>query len=489
LQTIQKMKLMGIFLFVAVLVSSFTYFISEEPNIQTFFDTLDNIVLLNKEKAVDILEGYSISQINEIDLNSLAQSGEKALNNSDFNKVKSEDNQYLTLAADGKPLYQRYRIKIEKDSTESSKVQLKWLGKSNRNVSIYGWDFTKNSWVMLNSTVGRKGGDSTVTVDLDYNTMVQNSAANIIVGTDTKNNILQGKVPGRDEYDFTLAWLTDTQYYSTSYPDIYNKMTKYIVDNARKQNIVYAIHTGDVVDNMDDVNQWENADKSMKLLDKAGIPYGVSAGNHDVGHSEYNYSQFYKYFGEDRFKNMATYGGSPNNNRDHYDIVSAYGRSFIILYLGWHIDESSIQWANEILKKNSDKMAIVATHGYISPRGTYIEEGSLINDKIVAPNKNVFLVLCGHYPGVTINQKRSVDHIYYEMLSDYQFNPEGGAGYLRMLRFDNSNNRIYVETYSPYKNDYNYYDDSKEQFVIPLNPESGEGNLNTDNLEIYISKN
>jgi hypothetical protein len=32
----------------------------------------------------------------------------------------------------------------------------------------------------------------------------------------------------------------------------------------------------------------------------------------------------------------------------------------------------------------------------------------------------------------------------------------------------------------PYKEDYNYYDESKEQFIIPLNPENGEINLNTD---------
>ena len=60
-------------------------------------------------------------------------------------------------------------------------------------------------------------------------------------------------------------------------------MTQWIVDNKEKQNIQYVMHTGDIVDSMDRESEWVNADKSMKILEDANIPYGVLAGNHDVG--------------------------------------------------------------------------------------------------------------------------------------------------------------------------------------------------------------
>ena len=58
------------------------------------------------------------------------------------------------------------------------------------------------------------------------------------------------------------------------------------------------------------------------------------------------------------------------------------------------------------------------------------------------------------------------------MLADYQAGPEGGQGYMRLLHFDQDNNRILVNTYSPYLDDYNYYDTDtnpgKDEFVIEL---------------------
>lgn len=483
-----KKRFLIFFVVVAVVLTSFVYVVfknyksSEIKPKSPSNESVESGMLFKKVKNQNILEGYSISDVSELNLNRLEQTGEKALSEEDYYKISTEDSQSL-VDKTGKPaLYQRYKIKITKDLANIQTYQIKWQGKSSRTVDIYGWDYTKNSWVLLNYNIGRDTEDLTVTADLDTKTMVQDSVANIIVGTARKNSILKGKIPDRNEYDFSFAWLSDTQYYSASYPEIYGKMTKYITDKAKEQNIVYGIHTGDLIDNMDDTSQWKNADQSMKVLDKAKIPYGILAGNHDVGHTAYDYTQFYNYFGENRFKSNSVYGSSPNNNRDHYDLVSAAGKEFVVVYLGWGLKDTSINWANDVLKKYSDRLAIVCTHGYINGRGTYVEQGKDINEKIIVPNKNVFIVLSGHYGGAAVNIKRNDDHVYYEMMANYQFNAEGGAGYLRLLHFDVKNNLIYVDTYSPYKNDYNFYDDVKEEFVIPYNQETGEVNLSTDAL-------
>ena len=75
-------------------------------------------------------------------------------------------------------------------------------------------------------------------------------------------------------------------------------------------NIQYVFHTGDLVDKSYMEDQWINADRSMKTLEDAAIPYGVLAGNHDVNHTANDYTKYYEYFGADRFEDETYYGES-----------------------------------------------------------------------------------------------------------------------------------------------------------------------------------
>lgn len=79
----------------------------------------------------------------------------------------------------------------------------------------------------------------------------------------------------------------------------------WIAANQEALNLEYVIHTGDIVNIWDDFDQWEVADKAMKVLDDAGIPYGVLAGNHDVDQKDNNYTNYYTYFGDQRFEDRS----------------------------------------------------------------------------------------------------------------------------------------------------------------------------------------
>lgn len=140
----------------------------------------------------------------------------------------------------------------------------------------------------------------------------------------------------------TLMWMSDTQYYSQSYPQIFDTMTKWIVNNRQAMNIRYVFHTGDLVDKSYEPYQWLNADKFMNTLDDADMPYGVLAGNHDVNHKDEDYSEYSRYFGAARFKDNASYGESYKDNRVHYDLISEKGQDFIMLYMGWGITQEDI---------------------------------------------------------------------------------------------------------------------------------------------------
>ena len=79
----------------------------------------------------------------------------------------------------------------------------------------------------------------------------------------------------------------DTQFLSSSYPQLFTDTTNWIVNNAASYNLKMVVHTGDIVDNINgtpaisDPVQWSRANTSMSLLLNAGIPYCWDAGNHD----------------------------------------------------------------------------------------------------------------------------------------------------------------------------------------------------------------
>ena len=81
-------------------------------------------------------------------------------------------------------------------------------------------------------------------------------------------------------------------------------------------------------------------------------------------------------------------------------------------------------------------------------QGQAIYEG--LND-----NPNMFLMLCGHKSAEGIRQDTTINgNIVYTLLSDYQYYPNGGNGFLRIMEFSPMNNTIQVKTYSPSLNQY-----------------------------------
>lgn len=117
----------------------------------------------------------------------------------------------------------------------------------------------------------------------------------------------------------------------------FERQVKWIAEQKDKLNIQYVFHTGDLVDEADQPLQWKRADQFMKVLDDHQVPYGVLAGNHDVSHKDRSYLKFGRYFGERRFKQKPHYGGSYQNNKGHYDLISSGGNDYIMVSMGWGI--------------------------------------------------------------------------------------------------------------------------------------------------------
>ncbi|WP_100487035.1 metallophosphoesterase [Sporolactobacillus pectinivorans] len=274
---------------------------------------------------------------------------------------------------------------------------------------------------------------------------------------------------GIDTIDFTFGVLPDTQFYSKSYPETFKKINQWFVANQGVLNLKYVFHLGDIVNNVDEFYQWKTASEAMHLFEQAQIPYGVIAGNHDVG-SRDNYTFYGRYFGENRFRSNSWYGGSYKNNKGHFDLINASGRKYIMLAMGWGIGESEIDWMNQVLRLYPKRTAILYVHDYLSDEGKRTQEGQMLFKKVVRGNANVRLVLNGHYSGAARrvdelddNRDGKPDRQVMQILSDYQ-SVNGGEGFIRIMGFDLVHNRVYVRTFSPRNNRTHAYKEEEDNF-------------------------
>lgn len=403
----------------------------------------------------------------------MVPAGEQAFTVEDIPLVSKRDQQYLVTDSTTQFPYQRFEVAVDTSVDETDLVELEWKGKSlpGRKVAMYAWNHKLGNW----STIQYK-----IAGEDDFE-LKGNVAVSDFVKDDKINVLIQDEIPSTpDQYDYTFVWMSDTQYYAESYPHIYDRMTNWIAEKQDEMKIKYVFHTGDIVDKAGVEYEWQNADKSMKVLDDNHIPYGVLAGNHDVDHKTGDYTQYYKWFGEDRFKDKPYYGESYKNNRGHYDLISANGNDFIMLYMGWGVEGEDIKWMNDVLKQYPNRKAILSFHEYLLVSGNRSPIGDQLYQQVVLPNKNVIAVLSGHYhdsetlvDAIDDDGDGIPDRQVYQMLGDYQGGPEGGQGYMKLLHFNQKNNKIIVNTYSPYLDKYNYYD--------PIEfPEKDERNLEVD---------
>lgn len=279
--------------------------------------------------------------------------------------------------------------------------------------------------------------------------------------------------------NFTIIAMPDTQHYCDDGPTAeanFYAQTQWIVDNRVSKNIVFVTGLGDIVQNAFDSVHWNIADSAYSLIENPmtttlmdGIPYGLAVGNHDQWDKRItgDTDSFNIIFGTDRFASRGYYGGGfpATKNDNSYQLFSGGGLDFIIIHL--EFDETDpitshhedvLEWADGLLTTFSDRRAIISSH-YMIDRGNqadgdadFGDQGETIFDSL-SHHENLFLMLCGHE--ATEGERADVvgtapnQHTIYTLLSDYQNQPAGGNGWLRIMEFSPANNTITVSTFSP----------------------------------------
>ena len=293
----------------------------------------------------------------------------------------------------------------------------------------------------------------------------------------------------------------------------------YAVELYKKDQIGYIVHTGDVVDEISEATfaakQYELASRMQKIIDDAGIPNGIVSGNHDIVMATADHTLFNKYFGAERYASKPWFGGNLESNTSHYDLVTIGGYDFIFVYLGWGVEArpETIAWANNVLKQYQNRNAIICIHGYLGLDGDWQQDyASPLNythtraqevwENIIVPNSNVQAVFCGHTPGVARNKRQvgDTDRYVWEILADYQYAEAGtdpqhklngmpcdGEGYVRLVSFDGK--KMGHITYSPLHDDYNFYEDEKDQFEVDFVLKETKHTLRTDAVSALSAYN
>jgi len=293
---------------------------------------------------------------------------------------------------------------------------------------------------------------------------------------DTLAPVRNGEFENPANYDLAISHITDTQYLAESYPEVYAGVISWIADNAETRKISFATHTGDLVQNWVDPAQSEDrarlefgrASAVQGILDDAGVPNSVLPGNHDNKRGVSN-ELFNEYFGPERYAETPWYGGSiaPDDNSANFSTFTSAGAKFLMLSLPYAYGEREISWAESVVESHPDHNVVVSTHEHVTPKteiesarrsanSRWVSRAQQLWDRVIAPRRNVVIVLSGHFHGLgqirTENAGGIEGHNVVELLADYQefrtHTGERATGFQRLLQLDLASSTVAVDTFS-----------------------------------------
>lgn len=387
--------------------------------------------------------------------------------------LRAKDGRVTTTKGAGAYPFQQFEIEVPANLA-AQQYTVSWNGRvpAGQRAALSVWNYGTQKWQLLAEGAG--GADLALSGRAAVADTVRQGKARVMV-QDVAASVISDK-------DAVFAWMTDTQHYSEREPDTYQKMVNWALDNRYAKNVGYGVHTGDIVEHVGVSQEWANASRIMKTWDDAGFPYGIVPGNHDIGNG--HYEVYRTHFGEDRYAGRPWYGGTADDNVQHYDIVSTPGADYLIMYLDWSLSAEEIAWANKVIKAHPEHNVVVATHQYITVGGAYYGPGQQIFDEIVLPNKNVDMVLSGHVHGVALNVKHDGDRTIVEVLSDYQEVPTSGGGWMRTVSFDTKAQTVSNETFSVLTEGDHYWDPELENFTLAMDLQAPAREVSTDYVGI-----
>jgi 3',5'-cyclic AMP phosphodiesterase CpdA len=286
----------------------------------------------------------------------------------------------------------------------------------------------------------------------------------------------------------TLAVLPDTQFYAAKYPQLFAAQTKWLAENHQQRDIAYVLHLGDITEHNTD-QEWEVARQAFRLLE-GQVPYALLPGNHDYtgGRS----TLLSRYFPVAKMRKWPTFGGVFEDDQldNSFHLFRLGQQDWIALALEFAPRDEVLDWANQVLDRHSDRLAIVVTHAYLFRDNTRFDwksgrkqhgsphafgnDGEELWQKLVRRHAGVMVVLSGHVATGGLGYRADAGehgNIVHQMMVDYQKSKRGGDAYLRLLEFLPDGKTVQAKSYSPARN--RYKTDPQNQFKFTLQMAEG----------------
>jgi hypothetical protein len=155
------------------------------------------------------------------------------------------------------------------------------------------------------------------------------------------------------------------------YPEVFLRQTEWIAANREKHNIRFVAHEGDLVNNPTITEQWERAQKAMKVLVDASVPFSVVLGNHDSGtqhegRTNSRVTLLNNYFQESDYRNSEAHAlFEPGKMENSWHEFSSPAGKYLVLALEFGPRDEVLAWANDVLTQKSDHKVFIITHAFL----------------------------------------------------------------------------------------------------------------------------
>ena len=257
--------------------------------------------------------------------------------------------------------------------------------------------------------------------------------------------------------NFSVYFLSDT-------------MIDWANENAKTDDAVAMLGSGNVVAKYDDADAWQLAKDTLDTLPNK-LPYYFAAGSSDVDGDAMNYEAYLAYN-----LNKAVNGARFDDGQLWYTVNDAH--QLLMIGIGYQKiaeteeelerQEQWLAFVNRAIAQHADYGVVLVLSDYIDENGELTAFGQLIEEKIVSVNEMVCLILCGNANGAARWEKTYGERTVNAVMYNYQADEENGLGFLRTVTFNEKERTITVATYSPVLDatEYDKAHPEKDAFVI-----------------------
>ena len=301
---------------------------------------------------------------------------------------------------------------------------------------------------------------------------------------------------------WTIAVLPDTQMYSLAHPEVFVRQTEWLAAHKDSHGIRLVLHEGDIVNN-NTHPEWMHARRAMDVLLKAGLPFVMVPGNHDMGDggtANTRRSHFSDYFSAHDLRLAKTSGTFDRGRVDnHWQSFDTPWGPLMVVALEFGPRDAVVDWAKQAIEQHPDHRVLLLTHAYLYSDGTRydwaakgeaqkwnphsygvgqdpagVNDGEELWRKLVEPYPNVVMTLNGHVlndgAGYLCSERAGAPAVH-QILANYQQGIDnarafGGGGFLRLMRFQPDGRSVEIKTFSPWFDE--SMTDPAHQFTLQL---------------------